>query len=43
MKAVSESLGVPRSQFTARLNQLAPGPQPRRRRTVNDAALVEQI
>jgi len=43
VKAVSESLGVARSQLTARLKQSAPGAQPRRRRTLNDAALVEQI
>jgi len=43
VKAVSESLGVARSQLTARLKQPAPGTQPRRRRTLNDAALVEQI
>ncbi len=43
MKVVSENLGVARSQLTARLKQLPPGPQPRRRRTRNDAALVEQI
>lgn len=43
MKAVSESLSVARSQLTARLKQPAPGTQPRRRRTFNDSALVEQI
>lgn len=43
MKAVSESLGVARSQLTARLKQPVPGPQPLHRRTLNDAALVEQI
>ena len=43
VKSVSESLGVARSQLTARLKQPAQGLQPRRRRTLNDAALVEQI
>ncbi|WP_273829058.1 IS3 family transposase [Pseudomonas sp. SBT1-2] len=43
VKAVSESLGVARSQLTARLKQPTPGAQPRRRRTLNDAALVERI
>lgn len=43
MKAVSESLGVARSQLTALLKQPAPGTQLRRRRTFNDSALVEQI
>lgn len=40
---VSESLGVARSQLTARLKQPAPGLRPRRRRVLNDVALVEQI
>ncbi len=31
------------TQLTARLKQPAPGSQPRRRRRLNDAALVEQI
>jgi len=43
VKAVSESLGVARSQLTARLKQPAPGERSRRRRTLNDVALVEQI
>ncbi|HEC1605860.1 TPA: IS3 family transposase [Pseudomonas aeruginosa] len=43
MKAVSESLDVAHSQVTARLKQPAPGSQSRRRRALNDAALVEQI
>lgn len=43
MKAVSESLGVARSQLTARLKQPAPEPQSRHRRPLNDVALVEQI
>ncbi|GGE53722.1 hypothetical protein GCM10007421_30190 [Halopseudomonas oceani] len=43
MKVVSESLGVARSQLTARLKQPVPGSQPRRRRMLNDTALVEQI
>lgn len=42
MKVVSESLGVARSQLTARLKQPA-GEQRIRRRTLNDAALVERI
>ncbi|MNZ98687.1 IS2 transposase TnpB [compost metagenome] len=43
VKAVSESLGVARSQLAARLKQPTPVPQPRRRRTLDDVALVEQI
>ncbi len=43
MIVVSESLGVARSQLTARLKQPAPGLRPRRRRVLNDVALVEQI
>lgn len=43
MKAVSESLGVARSQLTARFKHPTPVLQPHRRRTLNDAALVEQI
>ncbi len=43
MKAVSKSLGVARSQLTARLKQPAPGTSTRRCRKLNDAALVEQI
>ncbi len=43
VKAVSESLGVARSQLTARLKQPAPGTQLRRGRKLSDAVLVEQI
>lgn len=43
MKAFSESLGVARSQLTVRLKQPTPAKQPHPRRTLNDAALVEQI
>ena len=43
MKVLSESLGVARSQLTIRFKQPSPGSQPRRRRTLNDEALVEQI
>lgn len=43
VKVVSESLGVAPSQLTARLKQPAPGQKPRRRRTLNDVALIEQI
>lgn len=43
VKAVSESLGVARSQLTARLNQYTSVSPPRPRRTFNDAALIEQI
>ncbi len=42
VKVVSESLGVTRSQLTARLKQPS-GEQRIRRRTFNDAALVERI
>ncbi|HBP0049869.1 TPA: IS3 family transposase [Pseudomonas aeruginosa] len=43
VKAVSESLGVARSQLTARFKQPTTERSARRRRTRNDAALVERI
>ncbi len=43
MKAVSESLGVARSQLTARFKQRAQEARPRRRQVLNDDVLVEQI
>jgi len=43
VKVVSESLGVARSQLTARLKQPAQEAKPRRRQALNDDVLVEQI
>ena len=43
MKAVSESLGVARSQLTARFKQRTQEARPRRRQALNDDVLVEQI
>lgn len=40
---LKEAVEIARSQLTARLKQPVPGPPPRRRRTFDDAALVEQI
>lgn len=43
MKAVSESLGVARSQLTARIKQASEGQKTRRQRALDDTALVDQI
>lgn len=43
VKLVSESLGVSRSQLTARINQAPEEQKPRRRQTLDDAALVDRI
>ena len=43
MKLVSESLGVSRSQLTARIKQANEGKGARRRRIPDDTALVERI
>ena len=43
MKLVSESLGVSRSQLTARIKQAPEEQKPRRRQTLDDAALVDRI
>nr|WP_211287053.1 IS3 family transposase [Halopseudomonas oceani] len=43
VKAVSESLGVARSQLTARFKQRTQEARPRRRQALNDDVLVEQI
>ncbi|GAB3465411.1 hypothetical protein GCM10027398_10650 [Azotobacter salinestris] len=43
MKLLSESLGVSRSQLTARIKQAPEKLKLRRRRTIDDAALVERI
>ena len=43
VKAVSESLGVSRSQLTVRLQQIGAENKPRRRRALDDQPLVAQI
>lgn len=43
MKLVSESLGVSRSQLTARIKQASEDQKVRRRCVLDDAALVERI
>lgn len=43
MKLVSESLGVSRSRLTARIKQAPEDQKARRRRVLNDAALVDRI
>jgi len=43
VKLVSESLGVSRSQLTARIDQASEERRPRRRRRLDDAALVDRI
>lgn len=43
VKLVSESLGVSRSQLTARIKQANEDKRARRRRTPDDAALVDRI
>jgi len=43
VKLVSKSLGVSRSQLTARIKQIPEAQKARRQRVLNDAALVERI